>query len=39
MRDIAAQTFALCEHIKGKLDDHMEIEHHPFADFDPERNN
>jgi hypothetical protein len=39
MRDIAAQTFALCEDIKGKLDQHMEIEHHPFADFDPERNN
>jgi hypothetical protein len=36
MRDIAAQTFALCEDIKGKLDKHMEIEHHPFAEFDPE---
>jgi hypothetical protein len=36
MRDVAAQTFAMCENVKAMLDKHMEIEHHPFADFDPE---
>lgn len=37
MRDIAAQTFHMCETINKKLEEKMEIEHHPFADFDPER--
>ena len=36
MRDIAAQTFQLCEHIQTKLGEVFEIEHKGFQDFDPE---
>lgn len=38
MRDIAAQTFAMCEHIEGELKKKFDIEHTSFADFDPEHN-
>jgi len=37
MRDIAAQTFAMCEGIEKKLKEKFNIEHTSFADFDPER--
>lgn len=36
-RDIAAQTFAMCEHLASKAGETLDIEHVPFADFDPER--
>lgn len=39
MRDIAAQTFTMCEHIHKQLAEKFEIEHDAFADFDPEREN
>lgn len=39
MRDIAAQTFGMCEGIYKKLSEHFEIEHKPFHDFDPEHEN
>jgi hypothetical protein len=37
MRDIAAQTFAMCDAIEKRLKESIEIEHKPFHDFDPER--
>lgn len=37
MRDIAAQTFDLMEQLHARLSEHMEIEHKPFQDFNPER--
>ena len=37
MRDIAAQTFVMTEHIEKALHAHFDIEHEPYADFDPER--
>lgn len=36
MRDIAAQTFAMCDHIEKTLREKFEIEHKSFQDFDPE---
>lgn len=36
MKDIAANTFAMCEEMERKLREHIEIEHKPYADFDPE---
>jgi hypothetical protein len=38
MRDVAANTFALMEDMAKKLRDKLGMEHTPFADFDPERN-
>lgn len=37
MRDVAAQTFDTMERIHKMLAEKFEIEHVPFADFDPER--
>jgi hypothetical protein len=37
IRDIAAQTFGMMKHMGEKLEDTFEIEHHPYKDFDPER--
>lgn len=37
MRDVAANTFAMMEHIGGQLRDKVGMEHTPRADFDPER--
>jgi hypothetical protein len=39
MRDIAAQTFAMCEDIEKKLKEKFDIEHVSFSDFDAELNN
>jgi hypothetical protein len=39
MRDIAANTFALTEHLGKQLTDKVGMEHVPNADFDPERSN
>ena len=39
MRDIAANTFAMMEHIGKQLKDKLGMEHTPGADFDPERSN
>jgi hypothetical protein len=36
MRDIAAQTFTMCEAIEKGLREKFEIEHTPFKNFDPE---
>jgi hypothetical protein len=36
-RDIAAQTFAMCEHLATEAGKTLDIEHVPNADFDPER--
>lgn len=36
MRDIAAQTFAMCDHIGGQLEEQVGMEHAPWRDFDPE---
>lgn len=36
MKDMAAQTFNMCEHIEKKLREVLEIDHKSFADFDPE---
>lgn len=38
MRDIAAQTYVMGESIEKALREKFDIEHKPFADFDPERN-
>jgi hypothetical protein len=37
MRDIAAQTFAMCDHLGKHLAERVGMEHEPFQDFDPER--
>ena len=39
MRDVAANTFAMMEHIGKQLRDKLGMVHVPNADFDPERNN
>lgn len=39
MRDTAANTFALMEHLGKQLEDKVGMEHAPNADFDPERDN
>ena len=37
MRDIAAQTFGMCEEIAGAMaKEGITIEHKPYANFDPE---
>ena len=36
-RDVAAQTFHMMSKIQASLEEHFEIEHKPFQDFDPER--
>jgi hypothetical protein len=36
MRDIAAQTFSMCQTIGDALREKVGMEHQPFADFDPE---
>lgn len=36
MRDIAANTFAMMEHIGKQLEDKLGMEHTPGVDFDPE---
>ncbi len=38
MRDVAANTFAMMEHIGKELKDKLGMEHVPNVDFDPERN-
>ena len=37
MRDIATNTFAMCESLESQLREKIDIEHEPFQDFDPER--
>ena len=37
MRDIAVNTFSMCESIESDLRQKFAIEHKPFHDFDPER--
>jgi len=39
MRDIAANTFKMCEHLGGMMRDKWGMEHVPNVDFDPERSN
>jgi hypothetical protein len=39
MRDIAAVSFADMDRMGGILAEKLDIEHTPFADFDPERPN
>jgi hypothetical protein len=39
MRDIAAQTFAMCQRIGEALKEKVGLEHKPFQDFNPERDN
>lgn len=39
MRDIAAKTFAMCDQLAKQLEKTHELEHRPFQDFDPERDN
>lgn len=39
MRDVAANTFAMCEHIGKQLEDKVGMEHTPNVDFDPELDN
>lgn len=39
MRDVAANTFAMMEHIGKQLTEKVGMEHTPHADFDPERDN
>jgi hypothetical protein len=36
MRDIAAQTFQMCERIGKHLQKEVGMQHTPFSDFDPE---
>lgn len=36
-RDIAAQTFQMCQHLSTQAGKSLDFEHVPFADFDPER--
>jgi len=36
MRDIAAQTFTMCESLASALKEQVGLEHKPFQDFDPE---
>lgn len=38
MRDIAANTFTLCESLAAKMREAWGMEHTPNVDFDPERN-
>lgn len=37
IRDIAAQTFTIYNNMYKELDEKFGIEHEPFVDFDPER--
>jgi hypothetical protein len=39
MRDIAANTFKLCDHLGDKMREAWGMEHTPNVDFDPERSN
>lgn len=39
MRDVAANTFSMMEHIGKQLADKVGMEHTANADFDPERDN
>jgi hypothetical protein len=36
MRDIAAQTFTMCQSVGKALEEKVGLEHKPFQDFDPE---
>lgn len=37
IRDIAAQTFGMFDNVAKMLEEKFDIEHRPFHDFDPER--
>jgi hypothetical protein len=37
MRDIAAQTFDMMNRVEKTLSETLDIEHKPYQDFDPER--
>lgn len=39
MRDVAANTFAMMEHLGDKMREAWGMEHEPNKDFDPERSN